>query len=544
MKKFVKTMSLLLSIVLIGAFAVGCVGGTKVENKDKRPTIFISVFNGGYGKDWLDVMVKDFNEQNPDNAYQIQVRDSKDEFNAIAGQIQAGTAVYDMFFSNAEIYKLINGNFLEPVTDIVNATPEGSDKSFRDMLTRKEYLDAYSGADGEIYALPFQESIKGFVYDHDIFTKYGLLFNEAGNFITSPDETLSKGKDGVAGTYDDGHPKTEEEWEAMVIKATQVLGTAFSYSGKFANYLNDLYFALHAQIDGVEGFKMQYTLSGTYDLDGDGTKETEITPENGYLIDGAPGRIKALKFMDKYLACKDAKLNIATPYVNSKSGALSYSHTDAQNDYILYSAQNKKNKIAMLYEGDWWENEARVTFKALEDDKNTDYTFRTRNYKYMTLPVFEGQKETGNVFPIGEAMYVALKKQTDETKKSVCKAFLKFMYQPKYIQNYAVTCGGVMPFDVKLTEEQEKQLSPFAKNFREIYYDTNNKFVSNQLMVNTCDTVKAGLSSTTSNGSQYIVMNGLYYYDADEYVAKQKAYHSENWATNYQAYLNYMQLKG
>ncbi len=544
MKRFPKIVSLVLGILLICAFAVGCVGGTKVENKDKRPTIFISVFNGGYGKDWLDKMVSDFNAEFPDNAYQIQVRDSKDEFNAIMGQLQAGTAVYDMFFSNAEIYKLINGGYLESVTDVVDSTPDGSDKSFREMLTRPEYITAYSGNDGEVYALPFQESLKGIVYDHDIFLKYGLLFNEAGNFITSPTETLSVGKDGKPGTYDDGHPLNEDQWEAMVIKATQTLGTAFSYSGKFSVYLNDLYYALHAQIDGVERFEMQFTLDAMYDLDGDGVKETQITPETGYLIDGATGRIKALKFMDKYLACKDAKLNIATPYVNSKAGTLSYSHTDAQNDFILYSAQNKKNRIAMLFEGDWWENEARVTFKALEDDKNTDYAFRTRNYKFMTLPVFEGQKETGNVFAIGEAMYVALKKQTDDTKKDVCKQFLKYMYQPKYIQNYAVTCGGVMPFDVELTEDQQKQLSPFAKNFREIYYDTDNKFISYQLMINTCDTVKGGISSTTSNGEQYVVMNGLYYYDAETYVQKQKDTHAKNWATNYAAYLKYMEMKG
>ncbi len=521
-------------------FSLFACGGTKVENTDKRPTIYISAFNGGYGIDWLNKMVSDYNAERTENAYQIAVRDSKDEFSTISGYIKSNTAVFDMFFSNANVYQLFEGGFLEPLTDVFDSKPDGSEKSIREMLTNTDYIKAYTGRDGELYAIPYQESLKSFVYDHDVFLQYGLLFNESGNFITSPTETLSKGKDGVARTYDDGHPITEEQWEAMVVKANQLLGTAFNYSGKFASYTNDLFFAILAQYDGVDAFQTHYTYNGEYEFT-DGKKT--ITMEKGYLLAEAPGKLKAYKFMEKYISCKDSKLGIKTPYINSKAGTLSYSHTDAQNDYILSNAQGKANKIAMLYEGDWWENEAKTTFKALEAEQYTDYTFKTRNYKFMTLPLFEGQKEKGCVYPIGESFYVALKKQTDETKKAICKDFIKYLYQPKYIQNYAVTCGGVMPYDVQLTAEQEATLSPFAKNLREIYYDKNNKFISVQIQTNSSDAFKSGCPSPTSNGSDYVVVNGLYYYSSEDYVAKQKEYYTENWSSFVAAYNNYIANK-
>ncbi len=415
------------------------------------------------------------------------------------------------------------------------------------MLTKSEYIDAYS-SNGEMYAIPWQESLKGFVYDHDEFLKYGLLFNESGTLISSPTETLSKGKDGVAGTFDDGHPVTEEQWETMVIAADQIFGNAFTYTGKFAIYLNDLFYTVMAQYDGVDQYKIHYTFNGEYDLDGDGVKETTITPQSFIGLADAPGKVKAVRFMDKYVACKDASLGVAAPYVNKKAGTNSYSHTDAQDDFILGIARNRSEKNAMLYEGDWWENESQGTFEALvEEENNTAYTFKTRNYKFMTLPTFAGQKEAQdtNVFPIGESYYVALKKQTDSTKSQICKDFLTYMFAPSNIQNYAVTCGGIMPYDVELTAAQEAALSPFAKNLREIYYSPKTKTINHNVLLNSNDTAKGGMPNIIGGNDTYIIVSALYYTNGDDYIATQKS----SWAaagerTFYERYQAYLAAKG
>ncbi len=546
MKKTFKVGALAMSLLLTGSTLTACGGGKKVGDDDKRPAIYIQVFEGGYGAEWLRDTIKAYNADNPDNKYKIAIRANKDEFNKVAADIQSGTAIFDMFFSNANVYQLIDGNQLEPLTDVFKSTPDGSADTIEQMLTRSEYVTAYTGRDGELYAIPWQESIKGFVYDHDVFLQYGLLFKEDGTFITSKTDTLSKGKDGVAGTFDDGHPITETQWEAMVAKCKQVLGIPFNYTGKFQSYLNDLYFALLAQYDGVEQYKIHYTFDGQYDMNGDGTPETTITPSSFAALAQAPGKMKALTFMDKYLANKDAKLNIKTPYIFNKAGMLSYSAEDAQNDYILYSAQNKNERIAMLYEGDWWENEADTTFLALEDAGVTSYTWKTRNYKYMTLPNFEGQKTdaTHNVFPIGESMYVALKKQKDDTKKTICKDFLTYLYQPRWLQNYSVRCGGIQPYDVALTAEQEAQLSPFAQNTREIYYSANTELISHSLLNNTYATKKAGMPGAEEKRVGYVITSELYYQSAAEFLEQQASDWVQYGDEYYARYTSYIAAGG
>ena len=211
--------------------------GERIDD-DKRPSIYISYFNGGYGREWLDKIVGEYNAERTDNKYKTTIRASKDEFNVILSQLQSGTAIYDMFITNSYMYKMIDAGLVEDISDVWDSTPAGSDRSIRNMMTGSEnYAVGYGDGKGGIYALPVYEGIRGFVYDHELFKKFGLLYNDAGQFIASPDETLSAGKDGEHGTYDDGHPMTEAQWEAMVLKATQTLGYAFNYSGKFSVYV-------------------------------------------------------------------------------------------------------------------------------------------------------------------------------------------------------------------------------------------------------------------------------------------------------------------
>lgn len=560
MKKFFAL--LLTCIMALGATACGRL----VEDDDKRPSIYISLFNGGYGREWLDTIVNDYNAEKQENKYKITIRASKDEFNTILSNLQSGTAIYDMFLTNSYVYKMIDANLLEDISDVWDSTPAGSDETIRGMMTGAEdYAIAYSDGKGGLYALPIQESVRGFVYDHELFLQYGLLYNDAGQFISSPTEKLSDGKDCKSGTYDDGQPETEAQWEAMARKAYQTLGYAFIYSGKFSNYLNDIYEMIAAQYDGVDAYMLNYTYDGQYDFDNDGvlgedenhdnddvTEEDEtITIENGYRVAEMRGKLKALEFMDKYLACKDADLGITNPYTDPRAGNLSYSHTDAQTDFISKTAKNEKTKIGMLVEGDWWENESKMVFDDLKNELGyDDYAFRTHEYRFMTLPYFDGQKEEGSVYTIADNMYIGLKKQTDPEKEAICKDFMTYMFQPKYIQNFTVATGGVMPYDVELTEEQEAQLSPFSKNFLELYHDPANKFINPQLYQNKYTAIRAGLPLPTETeigpDSYYIVMSGLYYYSAQEYYDGLLTRRTKDnaWQTYVDLYNNYIAARG
>ena len=551
-----KVGSILLAAVLSLGF-VGCggqvvnpgeSGGVALDpNKD---TMYISVFNGGYGHEWLKTIVNDYNAARPDNKYNIGIKANKDEFSTISAQVEAGTFTSDIFFSNLYIYKLINTNSLENIADVWDSQPDNDGDTVRSlMFTADEYAAAYGDGKGGLYGLPLQESVRTFVYDHDLFLTYGLLYDDQGNF-TNSEAAVSKGNDGIKGTYDDGHPQTEAQWDAMVKKADSIYGNAFSYTGKFGIYVNDLYYSIAAQYDGLDKFMLNYTFDTNttlgYDF-GDGNGETIINLDNAYKLAEMKGRTKGLQFMDQYLACKDVTIGTNSPYVYSIAGTLGYSHTDAQNDFILNTARDNPQKIAMLFEGDWWENEAKTTFKALEDAKYDDYAFRTRNYRFMTLPYFEGQAEARNVktYSVADNMYIAAVKQTDATKKEIVHDFLKFMYQKKYIQNFTVESGGVMPFNVDLTTEQKAKLSPFTKNFLELYHDrTNNKFFNTQIFWNTYDTHKCGaFPAMNSTDGYYQLINALYYADAATLQNEMIASWNDNYAGKVATYQNYIANK-
>ena len=92
-------------------------------------------------------------------------------------------------------------------------------------------------------------------------------------------------------------------------------------------------------------------------------------------------------------------------------------------------------------------------------------------------------------------------------------------------------------------------LQPFTKNFLELYRDReNNKFINIQQLQNRSMTQRGGLAVGTSNGEHYVVINGLYYYSAADYISKWTNYYTQddykNWNTNKAAYLDYLSKKG
>ena len=547
MKKFKKLLiatlclSFCLSTVMVGA---GC-GMTEIEDDDKRPAVNIKGFNGGYGIEWLETIAKDFNKAYPDNAYKVAVIDAKDTFETIYGEVQTNVNSYDMFMSNGDIHRLIDKGLLEDVSDVWSATPTGSDKSMNEMLANADlYSQAYGRGDKR-YAIPWQESIRTLVYDHELFMQLGFLFKEGSTkdsyqFITSKTDALSVGKDGIAGTYDDGHPETETQWEAMYQKIMQSGLYGVIYTGENSWYTNDLYYMLTAQYDG-DAFNLHYTMEDGYDFDGDGTVEDdEKLPEYGYKLISLGGAEKAIQFMDKYFGIKQGETN---KKVYPDSTNLGYSHKDAQADFIYNTAkQNQQKRSAFLVEGDWWENEAKQVFNALTEEKYTGYDFRQHDYRFMTLPILDGQKGTGNTYVLGDSMYIGIVERSAQDKKEICKEFLKFALQPKYIRNFTVVSGGVMPYDVQFENADYEQMSSFTKNFLSLYHDPKNTIVRTTVLDVASDWKKSGGHSITSMGAgqDWIILNALYKGTAEACYQAIKKDNETNWATYVAGYNNYI----
>ena len=138
-------------------------------------------------------------------------------------------------------------------------------------------------------------------------------------------------------------------------------------------------------------------------------------------------------------------------------------------------------------------------------------------------------------------MYLAISKKAANDKKEVCKEFMTFALQPKYIRNFTVVSGGVMPYDVDFTTEDYAQMSTFTKSFLQLYQDDNNTIVRTTLLENTSDWLKSGGAGTSSNGTDYVILSGLYKYSSADYLSKMNTTRENNWATyleSYNAYKN------
>lgn len=196
-------MKKLLALILTCIIALGATacGGKLIEDNDKRPSIFISLFNGGYGREWLDKIVNEYNAEKQENKYKITIRASKDEFHTILSQLQSGTAIYDMFITNSYMYKMIDANLVENISDVWDSTPAGSEKTIRQMMTGSENYAAGYG-DGGAYIFEYLLLLDEKFKDADIGAMSGeekLRFYADKAFIAAG-ERLYDAAESAAGT--------------------------------------------------------------------------------------------------------------------------------------------------------------------------------------------------------------------------------------------------------------------------------------------------------------------------------------------------------
>ena len=256
MKKIISVLSVLLGSLF---FITGCGQLINPARKDGKE-ILISVYNGGFGVDWIDPVIADFEADYPE--YTVEIEDRKRTVEEISNLIALGQQA-DAYIScvadfHQEIYK---GN-LEDLSDILEMKVDGDDRTIASKVTNLDLWKKVASKDGEgIYMLPYEDSVLGFIYDHGKFVEMGLLykatndsatktalknqkitFTESGTeliFKSSENRTnykegdviLRAGKDGKYGTYDDGQPITIDEWNKM-FSLLDAYGNTVIYSGQ------------------------------------------------------------------------------------------------------------------------------------------------------------------------------------------------------------------------------------------------------------------------------------------------------------------------
>lgn len=478
MRKLLRKVACVLIIFSVSiTLFIGC--GNQGDNQDgggqvidpNKEQIILSVFNGGFGYQWAVELANAWNEQNDE--YQIIVSPNKDEYYIIQANLEAGTCKYDIMLNTPYAEEYAKG-YLEDLSEIYNAKPAGETRTVYEKLTNKRMADDNFKYQGDYFGIPFFESVCGFVYDHEVFKEKRFLIGEDGNLIASPNSTLSVGRDGIPGTVDDGQPVNLEQYQKMISAIKDSGFYTYLWTGKFTYYTEPLFWTLFLDYAGKDNyFNIFKTQIGEYY--NPKTQQTiNITPATGYDVLKMAGVYESLKFIDDYLA--DPTL------YHPASAKFSTSHTDAQKIFVYgnaFEGSTPDGQTAFLYEGSWWENEAKANFNSLYNRGMTEYQYGTRDYRIMLPPSLDSYAQTEEIPLVTfDSISLFVKKQSDADKLAAIKDFVAYLFKDESVKKIVKQSGGMMPFDVELTEEDFAEMTRFTRNVYELYTREDTYMVS------------------------------------------------------------------
>ena len=302
MTKMKRTAAILMAAVV--ALTPGACGKTK-SNNDKSAhnggkEVEISYWNSGLGTDFMDEMIKAFNEKQSD-WYVF--------YNATASS-SAVTSTYllddvntiDLYMSNT----IYDTSMMATLDDLLDSTADGDSVTLREKFY-PSYLEYEKASDGHYYSLTWGGGVIGIVYNKKLFEKAGIKETPrtTDELVTVCDKLLEAGVTPLTHyTGDDG----ESYWL----------------------YIEDLW---QAQYDGMDYYRNNFY--ACKDQDGNSPSKEVLTAKDG--------RYQVLKAMEKF---------ITPEYVLAGSNS---------QDHITMQTLFLNQDIGMMANGSWLSNEMKGT---------------------------------------------------------------------------------------------------------------------------------------------------------------------------------------
>ena len=465
----------------------------------------VGVFNGGLGHEWAKTLEKEFEERYANVSFEpgktgvnVVINPQKDAFKTVTikANITQNSSPEDIYYTCYEFYReFAKDGVALNMTDIVRENAYTADGEIADFKVEDGKVVYTNGAksleskmtdfhknafymEGSVldvngngvitddvdieegyYALPYETSLTGFIYDHDLFVQMGWL------------DLGYTGINGLPGTLDELYDLFD------IIKQAGMI----PYISGPSNYWYGTTTAFMAQYEGEDAAKLTYTYDGTYTFDAerakvvkenvqqyaginieqqsyitvnsDGSYTATITPESAYLLAYMPGQEEYVEFCRK----------VATPgYFDPNMHDTAYNFEKIQSVFVqsVLKKQGQK-RIAMIYEGEWWENEARANF---------NYTggYGKRDFRFMPIPEIDGQKPTGYSLGTNTAgTHLFVNGKTD--KVELCRLWLQFAHSEHALEVFTLSNGAVRnAFKYDLSDTQLATLSKFGQNVYKI----------------------------------------------------------------------------
>lgn len=495
MKKRLSIIAAILVAVTALPFATAACGGNKEDGSKTK--LYVWNYDGGVGHAWLDSAVSRFETANAETVYEqgkkgikIEVLNDKDS----DWSSTISSSAYSVYFLEGVQYNTYQSQnkFLE-ITDIVTEKISGEDKSIEDKLS--DNAKASLGNGGKYYVLPHYQSLNGISYNKTFFDEENFYFaaeekdyattdktQPQYGFIKNADCKKTCGPDGVFGTYDDGLPSSLEEFNRLCDWIVAKGKKPFVWYGGGASYQTSFVNALWASLEGYDGAMANFLLdsNGTEieiitEFNASGkpskTEKVVITEENYYEVYRQASRYYALETAQKIFT--DSR------YFHKNSLTDTNSHTDIQG-LFLESSYTQDGAIAMIFEGSYWENEAKDSGEMDRVYKNHPEA-KDLEIAFMPLPVKisgsvkegEGRKPTV-VDALNSYAFINanVKTKHGEGVEKAAKDFLKFCYTDESLKDFTLKSSVTKNLSYDLGEEVSK-LSYYSQSVYKIYKDAN-----------------------------------------------------------------------
>ena len=479
-----------------------CGGGGGGADQADKDTLYIGVFNGGLGTEWLTEVLENFTA---DTGIKTHIDPKKAEYRDDQLLVNMADSRQDVYLLNDNNYiSTYNKGLIADMTDIatekvydedgelasltgkaaVLSIEDKMDEIFLEYCDVRRFATDVQSETPVYYALANYATPMMFTYDADLFCDKGYYFDENNMlvlekgvyndtkytdkvvYILESDEeiTLGSGPDYKMGTLDDGLPITWNDmitlFDAMVSDSIIPLTWAGSASGVYT-YTN-LLRSIITNYEGAHNIDVLSRLRGTYNGNNPDIP-TEITPSNAYHLTKMNGKLAAIVAMNDILSNE--------LYFSENAKKSGQDNLLSQKEYAMSPIYGEGKRVAMYMEASFWEHEAKDYFKAMEKNY-PQYGWGKRNLKAMPVPNFvgvEGVPDQTNTQPVislsGGGSFIVMNKNVEKNgKEEMAKKFIQYLHTRTSLATHTVVNGTIRPYDYDITPAEQERMTPYARN--------------------------------------------------------------------------------
>ncbi len=439
--------------------------GLTEAQKATMTELVVGVYNGGLGSAWVDELARKFMDMYAEESFEtgkkgvyitsIPKKKEYDNHETFIANIKAGSEIADVYINTGDNFKLYEENQVAlDMTELImeDAYDENGEISKNGTTSIADRLLPYfmeannfgTAENAKYYHLPYEWGIRGFIYDHDLFEAEGWL-DYSGY---------------------DGTPKTTTEFINLLQRISDKGYWGYTFSKQNASfYWHDYQYGFLAQYEGEKEAMLNLTYDGvatfapnTFDAatcstEGittdptTGIQSVTITDENAWLLAAQTGKTEYVKFIREVLN---------SAYYDPQSVSQTF---DAAQGSFISSNMPSKTRIAMLFDGEWWENEARNVFET-NGKMNPAWAYGERDFRFIPVPQATGGKNEQYSFFINGAGPCFINKATQ--KADLAKKWVQLMYSNTGCNVILKNTGMTLPMDFKIDAETEDAITPFA----------------------------------------------------------------------------------